>query len=402
MQGRIRWVILCFLALCHATAGVAAPPQTFLLSGDRLSELRQRIGQEDPALRDAVKQLRRRADKWLTRGPWSVTEKPFTPPSGDKHDYMSVGPYWWPNPDTDDGLPYVRRDGRTNPERKKYDNVGLNRMIDAVRDLSLAWHLLRDERYAERAAQVLRVWFLDEATRMNPHLNYAQAIPGRVKGRGIGIIDAHDLPQLIDAVGLLQDADAWSDADQQALEKWFDTFLDWMLSSKHGRDEANTKNNHATWYDAQLMSYALFVGQNDKAREIARRFGPRRIATQIKPDGRMPHELKRTRSFDYTAFNLQAFVNVATLSEHVDVDVWGYTADNGTGLRGALDWWGPYVSGEKEWPHKQIKKIDRSRAIGIFRRAAIAYRQPRYERVVDRAARLDDAPPLLDLLYPEP
>ncbi|MFP4250352.1 MAG: alginate lyase family protein, partial [Armatimonadota bacterium] len=175
----------------------ANAPEVFLIDPDRLVEARRRVEEEDSALQPAVERLMRDAESALEEGPFTVVDKPMMPPSGDKHDYMSVGPYWWPNPDTDDGLPYVRRDGETNPERREYDNVGLSAMGKAVTTLGLAHFFTGDERYAEHAATLLRTWFLDEDTRMNPHLTYGQAIPGRVDGRGIGIIDTMGLPAML-------------------------------------------------------------------------------------------------------------------------------------------------------------------------------------------------------------
>src|SRR5690606_33758828 len=165
------------------------------------------------------------------------------------------------------------------------------------------------------AARLLRVWFLDEATRMNPHLEYGQAVPGRNKGRGIGIIDTAGLPRLVDAVGLLQGSQHWTDVDQQGMQQWFGEYLTWLRESRHGRDEDRTKNNHATWYDVQVAAFALFAGEEHIAREVLEGAGDRRIRTQIEPDGRQPHELARTKSFDYSTMNLRGMFELATLAE---------------------------------------------------------------------------------------
>jgi len=394
-------------AVAHAGA---APPATFVMDGRTLADVKQRIADDDPALRKAASELRREAQDALHDGPWSVMDKQIIPPSGDKHDYMSVGPYWWPDPETDDGLPYVRRDGERNPERNNYDNVGLNRVIQAARALSLAAYLFDEPRYAERAATLLRVWFLDEATRMNPHLQFGQAIPGRVTGRGIGIIDTHNLPELLDAVALLRTTDAWSRADHEALRAWFEKYLEWMLTSEHGQAEARTRNNHAVWYDAQVAAIALFVNNHDTAKRVLGDVGPRRIATQIEPDGRMPHELARTKSFDYTRFNLDAFVTLAELARHVDgVDLWAYETDDGRTLRAALDWYAPFVAGEEQWTHKQIKPIRRGGAATLYRRAARlaaragdTARTERYERLYQQVNATGATPTEFDVMWPSP
>ncbi|MCH5374681.1 MAG: alginate lyase family protein, partial [Planctomycetes bacterium] len=313
-------VLVCsYTAICGEET-----PRVFLLDGGHLAEARQQMQQSPSQFATCLEAIRQRAEDDLTGGPWSVMDKKHVPPSGDKHDYFSVGPYWWPDPSKPGGLPYIRRDGEVNPERHEYDNVGLKNTVSAVRNLAIAYYFTRDTKYAERASRLLRTWFLDPATLMNPHLEYAQAIPGRTQGRGIGIIDTAQLASLVDAVGLLQASEAWTDSDQSRLQAWFREYLQWLLVSSHGKDEADTENNHAVWYDVQVASFALFVGEKATAGRVLEQVGPRRIATQIEPDGRMPRELARTKSFSYTHMNLRGFLQLDQLAEHVGVDLWNY------------------------------------------------------------------------------
>jgi hypothetical protein len=324
-------------------------------------------------------------------------DKKHIPPSGNKHDYYSVGPYWWPDPSKPDGLPYVRRDGEVNPERYEYDSAGLKKTVSAVDDLALAWYLTNEAKYAERAALLLRTWFLDPATRMNPHLQYGQAIPGRTEGRGIGIIDTAQWIRLVDAVGLLQTSESWPESDHRKLQAWFEAYLQWLLTSSHGKAEANTKNNHAVWYDAQVASFALFIGDETTARRALEQVGPRRIATQIEPDGRMPYELARTKSFSYTHMNLRGFLHLARLAEHVDVDLWSYESADGRSIKAALDWLEPYVAGTAGWEYRQISSFDPSSARLLYRRAARHFDKPEY-RTLGSAV----SDPVQCLLWPEP
>src|SRR5262249_5023280 len=181
--------------------------------------------------------LRRAAEKELKAGPYTIVinNKPQPAPSGDKHDYVSMAPYFWPDPAKKDGLPYVRKDGKVNPERDKYDGPLLKKMTAAVGTLGLAWYLTGEEAYAEHAAKLLRVWFLDPGTRMNPHLNYGQFIPGLTEGRGTGIIDTVSLLKVVDAAGLLEGSRAWTAADRKGLEAWFHDYLRWLRTSKNGK-----------------------------------------------------------------------------------------------------------------------------------------------------------------------
>ena len=364
-----RWHCTFLVAALLLGSAFAAEP---LITWERsaLETARERIRSGDEVLLPAFEALVRTADRALEEGPWTVTEKPFTPPSGDKRDYMSVGPYWWPNPDTEDGLPYIRRDGETNPERHEYDNNTMGQMRNAVRPLILAWYFTGEERYAERAAKVLRVWFLDEDTRMNPHLEYGQAIPGRTEGRDIGIIDTVMLCNLMNELVLLRGADSWSAEDDAALREWFSDYLRWLLESGHGKSEGSRVNNHGTWYDAQVVAYALFTGEEATARSVLEKVGERRVAVQIAPDGRQPHELGRTRAYSYTVYNLMAFTDLAMMGRHVGVDVWNYESEDGRSIRRALEWFAPYAANPDDMPYEQIVSPNLSGAWWLYRVAA--------------------------------
>lgn len=140
------------------------------------------------------------AERALTLGPFSVMHKGRVAPSGDKHDFLTLAPYWWPDPAKPGGLPYVRRDGEVNPESKRdTDDAPFAQMAGAVTKLAAAFRDTRDERFAARAVLLLRVWFLDLSTRMNPNLDYGQGVPGRNTGRGAGIISTRKLVDIVDA-----------------------------------------------------------------------------------------------------------------------------------------------------------------------------------------------------------
>ena len=349
--------LLLILPLLLTAAIPPAKPATFLLDADVLSANKAAIANGDAGLRDALKTLLRQADTVLTKPAHSVMEKSKTPPSGSKHDYLSVGPYWWPDPKKTDGLPYIRKDGQINPERYANPDEGyVKQLTSNVQTLGVAYYFSGDEKYARKAAELLRVWFLDPDTRMNPNLNYGQAIPGITEGRGIGLIDTSGLAKLVDAVALLNGSKAWSAADETALQGWFRQFLTWMQTSSLGKDEAKQHNNHGTYYDLQTVAFALFLGDRPLARQMLEQNTMPRIQSQLLPDGSQPHELARTKSWNYSLMNLKGFLGLARMGEAVGLDLWHYQTPDGKSLQKAFDWMLPYANG-KPWTHEQIEPI---------------------------------------------
>ena len=392
MRGRLKMATLT-LTLIAPAVGAAQPATLLLLDRNHLQASRARVKQGDPALNEAVAALVRDADRALAQKPMSVMDKGVAPPSGDKHDYMSQAPYWWPDPSKPDGKPYIRKDGERNPEISRItDRDNLARLMGAVPALALAFYYTGREDYAAHAARLLRVWFLEAATRMNPHLLYGQSIPGVNEGRGIGIIETRGLPELLDGVLLLRESSAWTEADHRGLESWMRAYLVWLLESNHGREEAKNGNNHETFYDVQTLGLALFTGQRDIARRIAER-GRERIARQIEPDGRMPRELERTRGWSYSAMNLDGFVRLARLAEAVGVDLWKFETRDGRSIKRAVDFLLPFARREREWPFQEITAFEPGAIHGLLRRAAVGWKDPSYREIATKigggSARLD-------------
>jgi hypothetical protein len=401
--GRTPWILSLGLVTAVVSAGQTLQrqprqaPDVLLLDARHLSSAAGRLRAGDGPLKTALAALQQEADKALAMRPVSVMDKTVTPPSGDKHDYMSQAPYWWPDPSKPDGRPYIRKDGERNPEINgisDHDNLG--RLNSTVLTLGLAYYLTGRDDYATHAARLTRTWFIEPATRMNPHLRFGQGIPGINDGRGIGIIETRGLPDLLDGVGLLGGSPAWTSGDDRALQDWMRAYLTWLVESPYGRDEAQNGNNHETWYDVQVASLAIYTGRTDLARQTIE--GAReRIARQIQPDGRQPRELERTRSWDYSVFNLTAFFNLATIGERVGVDLWNYRSPDGRSLRQALDFLVPFAAGERRWPEAQITAWRPDALHPLLRRAAVAWKEPRYREL---AIKIGGGPARLDLIVP--
>lgn len=299
------------------------------------------------------------ADKDLLKKITTVVDKEMTPPSGDKHDYMSMGRYWWPDPTKADGLPYIRKDGVSNPELEKLDRNPLGNFARNIKNLSLGYYFTSDEKYAQKAVENLRIWFLNDETKMNPNMNFGQTIPGKRNGlgRGEGLLDTYSFVEMLDGVELLKASKAFTVSDQEAIKAWFSSYLEWMLSSEVAAEEQNAKNNHGTAFDVQIARFALFVGNIDRAKKIINEFPEKRLFTQIEPNGAQLLELERTTALGYSTFNLTHFLDLSQLATHLNVNLLESKSSDGRGILKAIDFLVPFLGTKlSDFPYKQIKE----------------------------------------------
>jgi hypothetical protein len=346
-------------------------PHTFLHAPEALGKHKARWLADRDHPEPALAHLFADAAKDLTQLPFSVTEKSAVPPSGDQHDYMSLAPYAWPDPKRPDGLPYVTRDGRINPERDGIpDHLQFARIVSTTETLGLAYYFTDDERFAEHAALLLHAFFVDPATRMNPNLQFAQGVRGKEPGRAAGLIDTAEIARLIDGIQLLLPSTALAPTLRERLFAWFRDYLAWLQDSELGRKGSRAPNNQGTWYDVQVVALALATGQSELAQEVLLFSRKRRIGREIEPDGSQPEELGRTRSWHYCLFNLRALVELASLGDRAGVNLWLYTTPDGRSLRKAIDWLLPYALGQKPWATPEIGGVNRAELWPIVRLAA--------------------------------
>jgi hypothetical protein len=311
--------------------------------------------------------LRATADEALTRGPYSVVDKLSLPPSGNRHDYWHPAPYYWPHRLRWRGMPYVFRDGQRVPGTRlyealsdNYDRTRLQRLFDDTFVLALAWHHTGEAHYAKHAARHVRSWFLDAGTAMNPHLEYAQVRWGHNgnRGSGRGIIEMKDLYYFLDGVRLLERGEFLSCGEQGDLRTWFARYLDWLRNNEQGRGERATSNNHGTYYDLQVVAIATYLDELGIIRETLRDSRSRLLA-QFDPSGAQPEELKRTTTAHYCCFNLQGWINLATLGEGAGEDLWSFQGHDGRGIRRGMEWILSHVG--QEWPYPQLDEFDAER-----------------------------------------
>ena len=343
--------------LCVLLALSAGTFAQSILDAAHLSYAKQHL--DEPAYSQSFKALLAQADRDLQLKPLSVVTKDYVPSSGTKHDYVSLARYSWPDETKPDGLPYVMRDGVSNPELEKYDRNKLSTMANAVYRLSLAYYFSDDERYAQKATELLRVWFLDKATRMNPNLRYAQHIPGKYDGRCYGVIDGYSFVDMLDGVQLLERSRSFTARDAKALKAWFTELMTWLRTHPQALEESRQKNNHSTAYDVQVAAYALYTGHKRVFDEILTAFPQRRIAKQIEPDGSQPYELRRTLAFGYSQYNLTHIIDFMLMAKHQGIDIERYCVAGDHSFFKAMDFLAPYMGKTvDQWPYKQISDWD--------------------------------------------
>ena len=351
---KVFFAVMAAILICSCSS----PADLVTLNRSEIEKVRKGIRAGKAEYMPAYEALIQKADGLLSAEPLAVTLQEIAPPSGDKHDYMSRGTYWWPDPTKPDGLPYIRRDGVYNPENQKIPaDRYLKTTCANVNTLTQAFYFSRDEKYAEKAAELLRVFFLNPETKMNPHLKYGQAIPGICEGRSIGIIDTHILGQTVDALILLEESKAWTDEDAKALKAWFKEYNTWMLESEIGKEEGIQKNNHGTAYDFQVCAYAIYYGEPEIAvsqlENVSRDI---RMDQQFPADASQPLELARTNSWGYSTMNTNIWIELIHTAKNLGIDIWQWRNKEGVGIKDAIEWYFPYIRKEKPWVKEDISK----------------------------------------------
>ncbi len=371
MDSRRTFLKTAQAALSLPLTGLPAPTASgeplILLSSGQLPRLRAAVAAHKPALAGRVEEA-------LKAGPWSVTFHRPKRPTSSPNDYYSEGPYWWPDPKNPNG-PYIRKDGERNPARYIENRRDLGEMSEAVLALGMGAALLNDARCADRAARVLSTWFLDLKTRMNPHLEYGQAVLGHNTGRGAGIIDSAGLIRCAQGVALLDAAGKLTGGVAQGVRRWFADYVKWMTTSAKGLDEKKASNNHATWWTAQVAAFAT-LARDEAAKKLAwEHYRGYLVPSQIQPDGSCPREEARTRSLSYSTMNLDGFSVLCRIAEVSGVDLWRFHSPRGTGVEKAFQYLTPFVLNPKTWRKQQITAYDQDQTIYLGL-ASVGLRSP--------------------------
>lgn len=355
------------LTLCAGLLGLLLPAvattaqsneqsqtQLLLLNHDNFEFIKQHLNAPENSLQLAY--IKGKADAFASAPPLSVTHNKPVGASGDHRDYFTVGPYWWPDKKKKDGLPWIRKDGEVNHAVRgpNTDSKLLDALARRLNFLAVSYQVTGDERYVKAAEVHLNTWFLDEITGMKPNLNFAQAIPGKVNGRGIGIIEVRRIIGVLDAVSLLKEK--LPKTTVQELDTWFSVFLGWLIESKNGQDEAKKHNNHGTFYDFILASLALHLDMKELAEQVFASTAKRSLK-QIEADGSQPHELDRTRPYHYSVFNLYAFASIAKLAKQADSQYFKPQSAEAKQVINANNYMFENLTTSKIWPGSQEGKL---------------------------------------------
>lgn len=285
------------------------------------------------------------AQKFLSEPPQPITTLVCDDSPGGPRDYFSEGDYWWRNPGTPDGLPYVRRDGETNPDNFFGHRRLMIRLSIQVAALAAAYVLTRDAQYRDHAAAHLRAWFIEPQTRMNPNLQYAQAIRGICTGRGTGLIDTLHLVEVALAVQAMRD----ELTEYRAIQNWFAEYLHWFTTHPYGMEERDAQNNHGTCWVLQAAAFARLVGDETTLAACRRRFREILLPNQMASDGSFPRELARTKPYGYSIFNLDVMCGIAQLLATRDDNLWEFTTRDGRSLKLGMEFLYPFLKDKSQW-----------------------------------------------------
>jgi hypothetical protein len=363
------------LLLAALSAQAASIPMT-LVSDDEADPIHSAILRKELWTQDAVRRLRAAADKSMKEGPWSVTTDRPRDVELDSHDYYSEAPYWWPDP-ANPGGPFLRKDGQVNPARFTANRNALGSMCDAVFTLGTAAFFLDDPRYAQRASRLINTWFINPKLRMNPNLDYAQAVPGVNTGRGNGILDGRGFIRAIQGIEFLAQTGSWDPKEQAAVHKWFEEYLRWLIHSSAGEDEKQSGNNHASWWTAQVAAVATFL-DDQPSEQMAFDFYRNHIfPRQIRSDGSAPREEARTKSLSYSSFNVEAFAVICRIAQNHGVDLWSTTGRNKATISKVIDYLLPYLVDPHKWTKDQIDAVQTD-GLYFLAFAGIGLKKPEY------------------------
>jgi hypothetical protein len=218
---------------------------------------------------------------------------------------------------------------------------------------------------------------------MNPSLDYAQAIWGVTPGRGTGVIDTLHLIEVSRAARHLEKAKVMTVAESAAVRDWFAQYLNWMQTSKNGKEEEAAKNNHGACWVAQAAAFAAFTGNQDAMALCRERFKNNLMPDQLAPNGSFPLELARTKPYSYSLFDLDVLAivcEIASAPGDSPDNLWQFKLPDGDRYKKAVDFMFPFIQDKSKWPYahdvEYFDDLPNRQPSLLF--AGLAYREPKY------------------------
>lgn len=310
-----------------------------------------------------INDLKLLADKAIDESPYTITK--YTAPETEGatiNDYYSDSPYWWPVED-DPTAPYLRRDGERNPDRFMDHKDEVAKLYKGVMSLAFYSYFTNNSNYGKKANDLLKVWFVDEATKMNPNLKNSQLIRNRTRKRGVGIIDGRRFAALTEAIILLKQNGQLDKEVFEGIRIWYSELLIWLTSSYYGLDEKQRGNNHGTWWSAQVALSSNLLQNSEEIKLLDEHSKHYLLDNQIDENARQPLEEARTKSLAYSMFNVTAHSYLNSIFIKNNIDNWNYVNKNGVTLISVVDYLIPFVINPSDWKIKQIGSVDSSHAL---------------------------------------
>ena len=322
------------------------------------AQVKQKIKEKHPYFFSKYQNLKEKADEALGFKANSVVNKTRIPASRNKHDYLSYAPYKWADSTKIDGLPWITRDGEINPLSQGYDTdfKRTSEFFKTIEILGWAFYYSDEDKYANKAIELIRTWYINEDTKVNPNINFGQAVPGAAEGRKAGVQEWLNQYHIITALQIFENANMLTDDIKCEMKNWFEQYLNWLLTNEMAIEAGNTGQNHANHYNHQVVGLLIYLNRTKEAKQIIENAKYNRIAIQISPDGRQPKEMGRTRSVHYASLNLWSLSELTFIGKKLGVDLWSFETEDKRSLRQAFLYLKKYVNQPEKWPYKEISQ----------------------------------------------
>jgi len=365
----LRTLLLSFVLLSLSSNVFAN--QFVLLDKQKIQTVKSQLadGSASQEAKDVYKRLLKDANKLLASPNYSVINKTIIPPGATANDFVSISSKAWPDENKPGGLPWVKL-ADTNPDSKsdKVDRQRINDMANTVFTLSQAYYFSDDVKYAAKASSMIKTWFLATRTRMSPHLQYAQTIPGIDKKNSSGVMDGRLIPNnILDSINLIRGSAHWSERFDQVMNQWLTQYLTWLTGSKMGHNAAKKTDRNGSWYYLQTTSLAWYLNDT-KALSRNIKFAKGNLKKQFNSKGGLIKELGRSKSYSDSCFSLEGLTGIAIIANKAGKKFWDLPSKNKSSIAKGINYLIP-ASIDGNWTDSE-EDIDVTDCIVAFSRYA--------------------------------